>query len=138
MKKLTGVQAFFFSIIFLFSTALAYFSASYIEHVSTVGYYVALLLFGAVYIILGIVLINIVPVSLGFLFPADILILHTLIQKYSAIDDIYKTIIIGVLLVAAYFFAWLKLRDVELVNVPIPPQPQPPVTPTPPQTVLGA
>lgn len=110
-------------LIFLFSTSLAYFTADYLDTpIQTGGYYsysVAhsgtywLILLGAaaLYIVVGIMISKLLPISLGFLFGADVLLLHTLFKEYGGIGEVYKTFIIGAVLVAAYLFAWYKLKD---------------------------
>ena len=93
-------------IIFMFSLALAYFTASYTSKEYVFDYWVALLLFGAAYIIIGAVIYQVFAVSLGFLFSADILILHLLLEKFgNTFSDLAKTAIVGCILLILYLVA---------------------------------
>ncbi|MBI4049489.1 MAG: hypothetical protein HY395_01580 [Candidatus Doudnabacteria bacterium] len=116
-------KIFFGLLIFMFSVALAYFSASYLRAEDMFDYWSTLLLFTAAYIIVGIVVYHIFPVSLGFLFSSDVLILHLLLENFETIPTIGKTIIIGAVLVVLYLFAWLKMQDSGPSSPPIPPAP---------------
>lgn len=119
------IKAAFGGVIFLFGSALGYFTASYLMRVQSFDYYNTLLLFGGAYILIGIVVAQIFPVSLGFLFAADVFILHVLSHEYRGYQDIYKIAITGIMLVVLYAFAWWKLRDVPAASA-MPPPPQPP------------
>lgn len=116
------------SIIFLFSTALAYFTANYIDASHGPNYWLALAAFGGVYVLVGIVTAMVFPISLGFLFSADVVILHVLFDQYSKIDEMYKVLLVAFILFVLYVFAWLKLGDHPLVRMQTsaPAQPQSP------------
>ncbi|MST04123.1 MAG: hypothetical protein EXS49_00960 [Candidatus Pacebacteria bacterium] len=100
------IKLTFGTIIFLFSSALAFFSASYISQEKLLGYYSALLIFGGVYLIVGILIAKIYPVSLGFLFAADVIILRALSEDYKHYGDMSKVFITGAILIILYFVAW--------------------------------
>ena len=111
MGKSDVIKVVFGGVIFLFATALGYFTASYLSRTQSFDYDNALLLFGGAYILLGIVVARIFPVSLGFLLGADVFLLHVLSKEYSRYDSFLKTAITGVVLVVLYVFAWMKLGD---------------------------
>ncbi|MBI2607249.1 MAG: hypothetical protein HYW51_00235 [Candidatus Doudnabacteria bacterium] len=104
-------KVFFGLLIFMFSVALAYFSASYVRTEQIFNYWTTLILFSAVYIIVGIIVYQVFPISLGFLFSADVLILHLLLENFGDIASNTKTIIIGLVLVVLYLFAWMNMKD---------------------------
>jgi hypothetical protein len=109
------MKLFFGGIIFLFAVALAYTTANYFyteagpTHSSV--YWFTLMIAGVIYILLGVVVSSVFPVSLGFLFSADVLILHTLGAKYGEIPDPAKTALVAIVLIILYVFAWKKLGD---------------------------
>ena len=111
MNKNTAIQLIFGGIIFLFGTALGYFTASYLERNGTFGYDNALLIFGGAYLVIGIVLMKVFPVSLGFLFSADVFLLHVMGKDYRGYENLLKALITGIIIVLLYLFAYWKLRD---------------------------
>lgn len=141
--KNQGTKVAFGIIIFLFSVALAYFTAWYFEGQSggTVGrhafrgpfmgypygqntpgieaFWITLLIFGGAYILIGILVARIFPVSLGFLFSADVVLLHALNDQYHGLNNGIKSLLIFVLLIALYTFAYLKLKNKESVPRPV-------------------
>jgi len=99
-------KVIFGAMIFLFSLALAYFSASYLSKEMSFDYWVALLLFAAVYIAVGAAVFQIFAVSLGFLFSADVLILHLMLEKFGdTFTNLAKAAIIGCILAILYIIA---------------------------------
>lgn len=108
----------FGGIIFLFSLALAYFSAAYFSSEEGMSFLSTLLIFGGAYLLIGIVTVSVLAISLGFLFSADIVILHVLSQGYEAYDQLLKVLILGTVLLVLYFFAWMKTKDVISVDSP--------------------
>lgn len=113
-KSIT-LKIIFGVLIFAFSLALAYFTASYVDKNKIFDYWGTLLLFAAVYIIVGIVVSKIFPISLGFLFSADILILNVLFENFGDWLDITKAFILSIILLILYLVAWFKFQD-EAVN----------------------
>jgi len=111
MKNTSMIKVAFGGIIFLFSVALAYFTANYFDANGSIDYWPALAAFAGVYVLIGIVVASVFAVSLGFLFSADVLILHLLIENYGKYANVYKATIIGVILLVLYIFTWLKLKD---------------------------
>lgn len=103
-------------IIFLFGTALAYFTANYMDTSQGPNYWLTLAIFGAAYVLVGVVTSMLFPVSLGFLFSADVIILHVLFDQYGKIDEIYKALLVAFILFILYVFTWLKLGDTPLVR----------------------
>ena len=97
--------------VFAFSLALAYFSASYLRNEASFDYWGVLLVFAGVYILVGMLVSMIYPVSLGFLFSADVLILNVLFENFGDWMDISKAMVVGVILLVLYLFAWIKLSD---------------------------
>lgn len=118
-------------IIFSFSLALAYFTAIYTDKNTQVSYWTTLLIFTGIYLVVGLVVSKIYPISLGFLFSADILLLNILFENFRGYENIIKVIIIGVILVILYAIAFLVLPDDDQSNVSPAPksQQQPPVDP---------
>ena len=149
--KNQGLKIAFGIIIFLFSVALAYFTAWYFQDnerkaVNTPSIYeydayqnidnrsdinsryygvsggfdvfwIVLLIFGGAYILIGIFVARIFPISLGFLFAADVTILHALNDQYRGLDSGVKALIVTVLLVGLYSFAAIKLKDRSLAPI---------------------
>jgi len=76
--KNQSLKIFFGLIIFLFSVALAYFTANYVSSSGYFDYWATLAIFGAAYVLIGIAVSMIFSISLGFLFAADVVILHLL------------------------------------------------------------
>lgn len=132
-------KALFGGIIFLFSMALAYFAANYLDRSGYFGYWASLFIFAAIYIIVGIIVVRIYSISLGFLFSADVLILNLLSENFGEYNSLVKALIVGIVLVILYLIALLNMIDDEKVAVtpaPVatPPTPGPTMTP-PSQTV---
>lgn len=111
MNKNTAVQLIFGGIIFLFGTALGYFTASYLSRSGTFTYENTLLMFGGAYLLVGVVLMKVFPVSLGFLFSADVFLLHVMGKDYRGYQNLMKALITGIIIVLLYLLAYWKLRD---------------------------
>jgi hypothetical protein len=111
MKNNQSIKIFFGIVIFLFSLSLAYFTASYMRTNNLFDYWGALALFACAYVIIGIAISMIFSISLGFLFAADILILHLLFQYYGNWADAVKLTMIGAILVVLYVAAGFWLKD---------------------------
>ena len=97
--------------IMAFSLALAYFVAAYVDNNHFFDFWGTLLMMAVFYAIVGVLVINIIPISLGFFFSADILILNLLFNNLGNWSDITKTMVVGVALAALYLIALLKLQD---------------------------
>jgi|GEM_PF-2068168 len=119
-----NVKGAFGLIIFSFSLALAYFTASYVESASVFDYWGALLLMSAVYLIVGIAVYQVYAISLGFLFSADIMVIHLMSENFGDLDSPIKMFVVGGVLLVMYGFAWQFLKD-----EPLPPMQQPPTPP---------
>lgn len=115
--KNQSLKIFFGVIIFLFSVALAYFTANYVSTNNYFDYWGTLAIFGAVYVLIGIGVSMIFSISLGFLFAADVVILHLLFQYYGQWADVLKLILIGGILVILYACAARFLGDKKSVGV---------------------
>ena len=113
IKKDEFLKVIFGLIIFLFSVALAYFTATYVQKSIDFDYWNVLLLFAGVYLVVGLITVKIYPISLGFLFSADVLILNNLYENFGNWDDIVKTLIVGGILIVLYLIAWFVLADKE-------------------------
>ena len=113
------VKFIFGLVIFAFALAFAYFSASYVKNGNIFDYWLTLAIASIAYVLVGVIVSKVFSISLGFLFAADVLILHVLLEEYDGVSDIYKTLLVGVILATLYFFAWKGLRDP--LPVPIPP-----------------
>ncbi|MFH1112169.1 MAG: hypothetical protein V1712_03860 [Patescibacteria group bacterium] len=98
-------------IIFAFSLAFAYFLAAYTDRHLIFDYWGTLIIFAGLYIVVGIVIVNIFPISLGFLFSADILVLHALMENFGDLNEGVKALIIGLMLVVLYLIAWIWFPD---------------------------
>ena len=101
-------------VIFLFSAAFAFFVAGFLDPTGANSYSMVLFVIGVFYVIIGIAVLRIMAVSLGFLFSADVVILYLLANDFSTYDSFLKIVIVGLSLVAMFYYAWYKLRD----NVP--------------------
>ncbi len=117
--KNTLLKVIFGGIIFLFALALAYAIASYFDrdfyashYMHSDSYWYTLMIAAGIYVAIGIAVSSVFPVSLGFLFSADVLILHVLGDQYGAIPQYAKLALVGSVLCMLYIFAWNKLRDV--------------------------
>lgn len=115
-------------VIFLFSVALAYFTASYMRTNALFDYWGTLAIFACVYVLVGIAIVAIFPISLGFLFAADVLILHLLLNYYGEWADVLKLSVIGAVLIILYASTATWLQDVEAPSTPasVPTTPVPP------------
>jgi hypothetical protein len=98
-------------VIFMFSLALAYFTASYVDENHLFDYWSALAIAAGLYVVIGVGVSQVFSISLGFLFAADVLILHVLSDKYEQIPPLSKTLLLGFIIVVLYVFAWNKLED---------------------------
>ncbi len=120
------VKIVFGIIIFLFGLALAYFSADYFAKApNRDAFSIYLLVFGAAYTLVGLAVARIYPVSLGFLFSADVLLLHGLSDEYADFGKWVKIAVIGGTLFALYMYAFIGFRN-RRVSVPLPADPTPP------------
>ena len=106
--------------IFLFSAALAYFTANYMKTNILFDYWGTVAIFACAYVVVGIVIMRIFPISLGFLFAADVLILHLLFNYYGDWADALKLTVTGVVLVILYATAALRLTDLEKPTPTVP------------------
>jgi hypothetical protein len=128
--KVNYTKLFFGVIVFLFSVSLAYFSADYLASgadansmfVTEGGRGLAMFGFGLLYALLGVVLVRIMPVALGFLLAADVALLDALARNYDKIEGMYRVGMIGIVLVVVYLFAAFNCKDKvsEMVEVAIP------------------
>lgn len=109
--KNQGLKILFGLIIFLFGTALAYFTANYLRSNNIFDYWGAIAIFAGAYVLVGIIIAAIYSVSLGFLFAADVLLIHLLVQYYGQWADMLKFLIIGVILIILYSASWMRLKD---------------------------
>lgn len=103
----------FGTVIFLFSVALAYFTANYMSTNSIFDYWGTIALFSCVYVIIGIAIVMIFPISLGFLFAADVLILNLLVNYYGVWANVIKLTTIGGVLIVLYIASATWLNDKE-------------------------
>lgn len=111
MKAHQFIKVILGIVIFLFGTALAYFTANYLDHQKIFDYWSTLAIFAGGYAAIGIVVASIFPISLGFLFGADTLLLNILYENYGKFPNIYKTILLGFILLVLYVTAYLKTKD---------------------------
>jgi hypothetical protein len=101
----------FGTIILLFSTALAYFTANYLSTNNMFDYWGTIAIFACAYVVIGIGVSMIFAISLGFLFSADILILNLLLQYYGQWADVVKLTMIGGILIILYVATAMWLKD---------------------------
>lgn len=99
--------------IFAFSLALAYFIAVYLRNNHYFDYWGALMIAGGVFITIGVFVSSIIPVSLGFLFSADILVLHVLMANFGDFSDGIKALFVGLILAILYLLAWSEFSKPE-------------------------
>jgi len=92
----------------MFSLALAYFVANYFDNAEIIKSELVWIATAGIYVLIGMMVYQIFPVSLGFLFSADVLILHILTNNISEVDSVYKTLLIGFILTILYFYAWIS------------------------------
>ncbi len=116
-------KIFFGVIVFLFSTALAYFSADYFTggqvlfsgaavtagQTTSPGF--VMFIFGLIYAVAGVLLVRVIPVSLGILLAADVTLLDALARNYDSIEGMYRVGLIGLVIVFVYLFAWFRCKD---------------------------
>jgi len=122
MNKNIALKFTFGMIIFLFGTALAYFTANYVKTAGVFDYWGTVAIFSCAYVLIGIAISMVFAVSLGFLFAADVLIISLLVQYYGAWAAPLKLIVIGAILVILYAVSAVMLKDKpEQVAVAVPP-----------------
>jgi len=98
-------KVLFGTIILIFSVSLAYFTANYFGDNDIFDYWGTIAAFVGAYVLIGIAVSMIFPISLGFLFAADVLILHLLYHYYGEWADTVKTGVVGFILVVLYSVA---------------------------------
>ncbi len=108
-------KALFGIVIFLFSVALAYFTANYMKSNVLFDYWGTIAIFACAYVIAGIAIVMIFPISLGFLFAADVLVLHLLFNYYGGWADVLKLTTIGAVLIVLYLATAVWFKDCEKV-----------------------
>ena len=116
MKNQT-TKAFFGTIIFAFSLSLAYFVANYVRDMNTFDYWGTIAIFAFAYVIVGILISSIFPISLGFLFSADVLVLHLLTEYYGKWSAELKLFIVGVILIILYTVAYVSFKEEPQASV---------------------
>ncbi len=109
--KNVALKMVFGLVIFLFGTALAYFTANYMGTTKMFDYWGTVAIFACVYVIVGMLVAVIFAISLGFLFAADVLILSLLSQYYGAWAAPLKLLVVGAILVILYIVASIRLKD---------------------------
>ena len=110
-------------LIFMFALAFAYFSANYANSSKYMDYWYALAIFAGIYIVIGTFVSSIFPVSLGFLFSSTLLLLHVFSEKYADISDVFKSVLLGCILILLYLSAWIKTGDKSPSLFVVPPEP---------------
>lgn len=98
-------------VIFLFGSALAYFTANYLSTNGIFNYWGTIAIFAGAYVLIGIIIASIYSISLGFLFSADVLIISLLFQYYGQWADFLKVMIVGVVLIILYIATAISLGD---------------------------
>ena len=98
-------------IIFLFGLSLAYFTASYLSKAQDFDRWLTLAIFSLVYIGIGVGVYSVFPISLGFLFGADVLLLNLLSMQYGDFPNAATVLILGIVLVVLYIFSWYRFKD---------------------------
>ena len=109
--KNVALKVIFGLVIFLFGTALAYFTANYMGTTRMFDYWGTVAVFACAYVIIGMFVVTIFAISLGFLFAADVLILSLLSQYYGTWEAPLKLFVVGVILAILYVIASIKLKD---------------------------
>ena len=100
-------------IIFAFGLALAYFAADAMtQYKGDFLYGLILLGFGISYVLVGIAVASIFPVSLGLLFAADILILHVFSESFTGFFSAIKALIVVAAIVSLYIVALTQFKEV--------------------------
>jgi phosphoglycerol transferase MdoB-like AlkP superfamily enzyme len=107
------VKLIFGGVIFLFSLALAYFTANYVDQSKDVNYWFVLFCFTVIYMTIAITVYKIFSISLGFLFACDVLIINLLFENFGEFQYLFKMAILAIALIVLYCLAWLKLKDGE-------------------------
>jgi hypothetical protein len=136
MNKNATIKIVFGMIIFLFSVALAYFTATYLRNTEAFDYWGALMIFGGVYIMIGMLVSHVYSISLGFLFASDVVILHLLGENFGDISNIGKAMLVGLILLLLYMIAWWKFADPVVIENQAPTN-LPPMTPPPPAAPIS-
>ena len=113
-EKNSIIKLIFGGVIFLFSLALAYFTANYIDASQDHNYWFAIFSFTLAYMIIAIIVYRIFPISLGFLFSCDVLIIHLLFENFGGIQYLLKIAVLAAALIILYLLAWFKLEDKEI------------------------
>lgn len=125
MSSKDVILKFIFGIvIFLFSLALVYFTANYASENSYLDYWLTLVLFAAAYLIFGMLVAGIFAISFGFLFSADVVILHLLVANFGQWPDSTKALAVFGILVLLYIIAYFKFPDTLPVPIAAPTQTQ--------------
>lgn len=109
--KNVHLKIFFAFAIFAFALALSYFTADYLSANRYLDYWSTLILFSGLYILLGVLVSGIFPVSSGFLFSADILIIHILNEYYGEWSDYLKLLIVTAILICLYLVSWVYFKE---------------------------
>ena len=109
--KNQGLKLVFGLVIFLFGSALAYFTANYLSTNAIFNYWGTVAIFAGAYVLIGIIIASIYSISLGFLFSADVLIISLLFQYYGQWADFLKVMIVGVVLIVLYIASGINLAD---------------------------
>ncbi len=117
-------------IIFLFSLALAFFTASYFKNNGILSYWTTLTIFTGIYIMIGAIIYNIYAISLGFLFAGDVLLLNVLAENFGDLNVFFKIILVLIMILILYIIV-LFIKDVEdrqlATKLPINETPTPPI-----------
>jgi len=112
-EKNSIIKLIFGGVIFLFSLALAYFTANYIDVGHNFNYWFAIFSFTMTYMIIAVVVYRIFSISLGFLFACDVLIINLLFENFGKMQYLFKMVILATALIILYWLAWSKLKDRE-------------------------
>ncbi|MDD3284004.1 MAG: hypothetical protein PHZ07_00205 [Patescibacteria group bacterium] len=120
-QKNVAIKLIFGGVILLFGTALAFFTASYLETNEVFSYWTTLVIFTGIYIFAGIIIHKIYSISLGFLFSGDILLLYVLGDNFGDINIWAKFIILVAVLIILYSITWLvySKKDFDQPSLPI-------------------
>lgn len=109
--KNTALKLIFGLVIFLFGSALAYFTANYMGTTKAFDYWGTIAIFACAYVLVGILVVRIFAISLGFLFSADVLIISLLVQYYGTWAAPLKLTVVGAILAILYIVSALRLKD---------------------------
>jgi hypothetical protein len=110
-KNNATLKVVFGGIIFLFSLAFAYFTAHYVEGSDSFDFWLALVAFAVGYLVIGMLVSRIFAVSFGFLFSADILFLHLLLENFGDWPDSLKAYAMFLVVVILYLIAFIRYAD---------------------------